>query len=496
MKKIKFLSILLTICLCIGALTPAAAAIESVPAVKSTAVYLVDEDSGHVYYEQYSDRKVYPASLTKIMTAMLAIEAVERGEVSLDDPVTALPGYDFDMEEDGSTSGILEGETMRLEELLYCTLMASANEACNIVAMYICGSVDAFVARMNERAQELGCTDTHFANTHGLPNEQHYTTAHDMSLIARQAMTYDTFVTICDTAEHTVPATNLSTARALTNTNGLISGESIYKGYLYEPAVGIKTGHTNAAGYCLISSAEKDGIRLLCVVMGGVMTEAVNGNNDYSNFSDTIALYNWVFGNYSRQEIVSADTPVYEIPVKLGSDADSVALRAQTAVSAVLPNDADLTKIEKKITIYGEDGSCEAPISEGQVLGEMTILLDGVEYGTTYLAANRSVDLSYFQSMGAAVRRTLDNTWVRVILAVIVLIFVGYAVLAIRYRILYRRRQKEKQEARLQRQRMQEQAERERMMAEARRRSYRSEHPDSAPPPSDVTRDYFEEFFK
>ena len=119
MKKIKFLSILLTICLCIGALTPAAAAIESVPAVKSTAVYLVDEDSGHVYYEQYSDRKVYPASLTKIMTAMLAIEAVERGEVSLDDPVTALPGYDFDMEEDGSTSGILEGETMRLEELLY-----------------------------------------------------------------------------------------------------------------------------------------------------------------------------------------------------------------------------------------------------------------------------------------------------------------------------------------------------------------------------------------
>ena len=182
--------------------------------------------------------------------------------------------------------------------------------------------------------------------------------------------------------------------------------------------------------------------------------------------------------------------------MKLGSDADIVALRAQTAVSAVLPNDADLTKIEKKITIYGEDGSCEAPISEGQVLGEMTILLDGVEYGTTYLAANRSVDLIYFQSMGAAVRRTLDNTWVRVILAVIVLIFVGYAVLVIRYRILYRRRQKEKQEARLQRQRMQEQAERERMMAEARRRSYRSEHPDSAPPPSDVTRDYFEEFFK
>ena len=496
MKKTNLLSWVCLLCVLISVLMPTVSAAEA-PAGKSTAIYLADADSGYVYYERNANNKVYPASLTKIMTAMLAVEAIEQGEVSLDDMVTAQVGFDFDMEADGSTSGIVLGETMTLKDLLYCTLMASANEACNIVGMYISGDVASFVELMNRRAGELGCKNTHFANTHGLPNENHYTTAYDMFLITRQAMEYDLFATICDTAEYTVQPTNKSDVRALLNTNGLINPNSeMYKGYYYEPAMGVKTGHTNAAGYCLISAAEKDGIRMYCVVMGGVMTEDANGVIDHSSFSDTIALYDWVFENYTRIDLVKAEELITEVPVTLGSDADSIPLRAQTPISAVIANDADLSQLKKTLTIYGEEGSCQAPIDEGQVLGEMTVSLNGVEYGSTYLVANRSVDLSYLQSMGAAIRNTLKNTWVRLGLFLVLAVVIGYAVLVIRYRITYRKRQKELQQARLQRQQMQEQAQRERMFADAKRQSYRSRSGEQTPPPSDVTRDYFEEFFR
>jgi len=352
------------------------------------------------------------------------------------------------------------------------------------------------VDRMNQRAAELGCTGTHFANTHGLPDENHYTTALDMARIAAKAMEYEDFVTISDTARYTVQATNRSKVRDLTNTNGLISVDSVYKGFYYEPAIGIKTGHTNAAGYCLVSAAQKNNINLLCVVMGGVLTENPNGFRDFSNFTDSIHLYDWVFNNYTRQDVIAANELITEIPVRLGSDADSVALRAQTAIPAVLPNDADLSKLEKTVTIYDEQGGCQAPINEGEVLGNISVSLDGVTYGTANLVANRSVDLSYLQSMGATIKSTLQNTWVRIAVAVVLGIALLYVLLVVRYRMVYRRRQRELQEAKLQRQQMREQAQRDRMFAQARREEYRAQHPGEPPRKSDVTRDYFEDFFR
>lgn len=495
MKKSRILSIALLLVLCVSLLAPCAAA-EDVPPVKSAAVYLADRETGYVYFSQNAETKVYPASLTKIMTAMVVIEAVQNGEVTMDDMVTAQPGYNFDQDDAGSTASIVEGETMSLRDLLYCTLVVSANEACNILAIHVCGTTTAFVDRMNQRAAELGCTGTHFANTHGLPNENHYTTAMDMYRIASKAMEYEDFVTICDTARYTVQATNRSKVRDLTNTNGLISADSVYKGFFYEPAIGIKTGYTSAAGYCLVSAAQKDGINLLCVVMGGVQTDNANGSTDYSNYSDSIHLYNWVFDNFTRQEVIGAGELITEIPVRLGSDADSVALRAETAVPAVLPNELDLNELERTVTIYDETGGCQAPINEGQVLGRITVSLDGTTYGSANLVANRSVNLSYLQSMGATIKETLKNTWVRVAVGVILGVVLLYAVLVVRYRMVYRRRQRELQEARLLRQQQREQAQRDRMFAQARRQEYRAQHPGEPPRKSDVTRDYFEDFFR
>lgn len=290
MKKYRILPLLLIVCLLLTAAFPAAAAkntadnsadtpqstanvsSDGVPqstvqaqegsyvfgsdAVKSAldeklqanCVLLADEDSGQYYYTRNIDAKAYPASLTKIMTLLLAVEAVERGDVNLSDTVTAYDDCNADMVEGASNADIKVGETMTFEDFLYCAMISSANEACNVVAEYVCGSISAFVQRMNERAQALGCTGTHFVNPHGLPNDDHYTTAHDLYRITKEALSHELFATICNTVKHTVPATNLSDERTLSNTNGLINPESpMYRGYYYEYAKGVKTGHTDAA---------------------------------------------------------------------------------------------------------------------------------------------------------------------------------------------------------------------------------------------------------
>lgn len=275
MKKYRILPLLLIVCLLLTAAFPAAAAkntadnsadtpqstanvsSDGVPqstvqaqegsyvfgsdAVKSAldeklqanCVLLADEDSGQYYYTRNIDAKAYPASLTKIMTLLLAVEAVERGDVNLSDTVTAYDDCNADMVEGASNADIKVGETMTFEDFLYCAMISSANEACNVVAEYVCGSISAFVQRMNERAQALGCTGTHFANPHGLPNDDHYTTAHDLYRITKEALSHELFATICNTVKHTVPATNLSDERTLSNTNGLINPESpMYRGWL------------------------------------------------------------------------------------------------------------------------------------------------------------------------------------------------------------------------------------------------------------------------
>ena len=230
--------------------------------------------------------------------------------------------------------------------------------------------------------------------------------------------------------------------------------------------------------------------------MGGVLEENANGFRDFSNFTDSIHLYDWVFNNYTRQDVIAANELITEIPVRLGSDADSVALRAQSAIPAVLPNDADLTMLEKTVTIYDEQGGCQAPVNEGDILGSISVSLDGVVYGTANLVANRSVDLSYLQSMGATIKETFKIGWVRVTVGVLLGILLLYIVLVVRYRIVYRQRQRELQEAKLQRQQMRDQAQRDRMFAQARREEYRAQHPGEPPRKSDVTRDYFEDFFR
>ena len=433
MKKIKIFPLLISICLLLSVFAPAVSALDEPPLHSAKAVVLADMDSGRVLYELNKDEQRAPASLTKIMTVMLAVEALERGEVSLDEMVTAQSDCLDGLNTDSSTSNIQPGEIISYQDLLYCAMVHSANEACNILAHRVAGSVPEFVDLMNRRAAELGCTNTHFADPNGLSNENHYTTAYELYLITREALTHPLFAEICNTRGYDMAATNLSQARSFANSNALITADSEYgSSYVYPAAAGVKTGFTQKAGYCLISTAEKDGIKLLAVVMGcdGWLNAGID---EYENFSDSIKLYNWAFDNFSYRQAVSSLSTVTRVEVEHAVESDSFAsLKPQEDMTLLLPKDLNLGSIELTPTVYTE--KLVAPIAAGTVLGYADILIDGVSYGKVNLVNAMEVELSRKEFVTQQVHQTFSSPWIIVLIVVLGLLAILYLTLVLRYR--------------------------------------------------------------
>ncbi len=507
MKKFKFLPIFLVICIfCSLMLAPGALALEP-PAVTSGSAMVVDRSTGEVLYELNADAKIYPASTTKIMTILLAVEAIEEGRASIADEVTASANITFDLVADGSTAGIMVGETMTLESLLYAAMLSSANEACNIIAEHIGGSISQFVEMMNQRALQLGCTGTNFTNTHGLPDDNHYSTARDFAKIGLEAANHDLLMQLCSTPSYTIPATNLSGERELHNSNALLSADGIYgPNYIYQYANGIKTGHTTAAGYCLVSTAEKDGIQLLAAVFGGSQTWTDVGA-EYSNFQDSINMYEWVFSNFSYREVLRSADSLTSIPVEMGSNADSVSVRPESSITVLLPNDSDFSefRLELKYDHEEKGESLVAPISAGQVLGTVTLTKDGVTYGTVNLVAASGIDLSRADYIKTEINDTISGKTFKTVVWVLVLLLVAYLALVIVYRIRRIRHKRALRRAKLerlrrQREQAQQQAQNNPSVPGAPSVDYYTEaaKPDEKPlsPQEKTDRDYFEEFFK
>lgn len=446
-KRARVLSFALALFI-IAALAPSGARAVDDPETSSVSVLVMDLDADRVLYSRNDSERRAVASLTKIMTVLLACEAYDNGTAALSDIVTVGSDVYFDITDDGSTLNLKPGEELTFEQLLYCAMIASANESCNVLAEYLAESVPAFVERMNARARELGCTDTNFTNTHGMPSEGQYTTAHDLAIISRAALKLSLFKRLCSTTSYTVPATNMSEARALTNSNGLINPQSYY---YYEYASGIKTGYTDAAGYCLVSTAVNDGRQLLCVVLGGESFIAEDGRTLTTNYTDTRTLLNWAFGNFSYQEILSTLRLVTELPVELGLGTSTVILRPETSIKALLPNDADLTKVVVTPT-YFREGPLTAPVEQGTVLGEISVSFDGVDYGKVNLIANTTVELDRTAYMLREIRDTLSNKYVRLGITLILVLIILYAAFIVYYNI--RRQAKRRAAAELARERI------------------------------------------
>lgn len=431
MKKIRFLCLLLLVSL----LLPSAALALDDPEPQCTAALLVDATYGEVLYEMNAHEKRYPASITKIMTTLLVLEAVDRGELALDDVITAPQGIHNGLSSDSSTQNIKSGEQMTLLDLLYCALVASANESCNVLACAVSGDTESFVALMNQRAAELGMTGTHFVNTHGLHDDNHYTTAWDIWLMASEAMTHETFREIVSTKEYFVPATNMSDQRHFYNTNGLLTS-SYYSGYVYSPTIGIKTGTTGQAGYCLVSAAEQDGRTLYCVVLGAELVKQPDQSYKRMNFVESSRLLKWGFDNFSYRTILESSDPVAQVEVTL-SDTEHVLVRVEGSLSALLPNDVTAEDFKQTITLNAE--SVEAPVAEGQVLGTISLTYNGEDYGSLDLVALNDVERSDLLFYIDRAEKFLAQTWVKVALAAFVILVI-VLIVAIHTRLKRRRR--------------------------------------------------------
>ena len=402
MKIFKIFPVLLVLCLLFALFAPCAMALD-VPQLTAQAVLLADLDSGAVLYERNADAQRSPASITKIMTLMLTLEAVERGEIRLDDPVTAGADCRRGMRDDSSTTGIVAGETLRLEDLLYCAAVASGNDACNVLAAYVAGDIPSFVALMNRRAEGLGCTQTHFVDPHGLSYDN-LTSARDLYRITLEAMRLPAFMEFCDCPAVTVPATNVFPPRELKSSNALISDQGIYGDrYLYEGAHGVKTGYTRAAGYCLISTAERNGLRVLAVVLGCDGPYLSDTDTRYS-FVDTAKLYDWAFESFRPRELCTRGQTLSRCQALSAWGDPWFSLEAGSALSLLLPEGA-----QPELRLELEDASLQAPIVAGELLGQAVFLMEGRELGRVPLVANRSVDESLWAYVARTVKETIET---------------------------------------------------------------------------------------
>lgn len=456
MKKKFFLPLLLLIALLVSMAAPAAYAAPA-PELNGKNIVLADLNTGRIIYSKDKDAVVAPASLTKIMTVMLAAESIDRGEHSLDEMVTAGADCRTGLDEESSSAEIQPGEQMTLRDLLYCSMIQSASDACNVIASLIGGSINGFVDKMNERAAELGCEVTHFEDPNGLSNNNQ-TTAYEMFLITQEAISHDYFMVVCNIADVTIPATNMHEEREYHNSNSLISPQSVYGGnrYLYTGAAGVKTGYTRAAGYCLISTAEREGLHFLAVVMGcdGWLNAHIE---DYLNFEDTIKLYDWGFSDFSYRNVVDTQTPVYELDVELAENDAKAVLYPTERIRLLLPRDTSDEDIQLDYTIYNTE--LRAPVKAGEVLGEAVVSVNGEVYGTVSLVTREAVDLARSQYMKQQLATFFTNRWVIGITVVVLLTAALYITLRIRYRKAREQYMEERRQAEIRRRKRQKELE-------------------------------------
>lgn len=423
---------------------PAEASAKKKPSISADSGIVMDVQSGTILYEKNIDKKEYPASITKVMTAMLALE-----NSSLDETVTYSQNA-LNLESGASNIGIVVGEKLTMEESLYAILLMSANEACNGVAEHIAGSIENYVKMMNDRAKELGCTGTHFANTNGLWQKDHYTTAHDMALIAREAFKNPEFAKITGTKRYNIPKTNKSKiGHACHNHHGmLLAGD--YPQYVYEYCVGGKTGYTNKCRYTLVTYAKKNGMTLVSVIMKAPNPPWTEPNE----YTDTTKLLNYCFENYNRYSI--QDSATKEINSQYLFTRFSPFYKASTSSLAIdedagvlLPKGVTLDKAEKKIEFYdspvqGTDGRKVIGkinyIYQNQVVGGSNIYYQSK--GTATL--NDSIDMSEWFDDAVEEANKEPFPWQKFFVIVILVIVVAVAA----FYIIQRMRSEREQRAR------------------------------------------------
>lgn len=389
----RFLHLILACILCVSMLIPAAAFAEAAPEVSTPYICLMDADSGAVLYEKAAREKAYPASTTKIMTCILAIEMCS----DLNEVVNV--GSNFDVR--GSLMNFVRGEELRVIDLIYGTMMVSGNDAASALAIHIGGTEAEFANLMNQKAAEIGMKNTHFVKSNGLHKDDHYSTAYDMALLGRYAMQNEKFREVVGAEYFDVPASQWdSDGYHLENSNRLIhTMETDEVSYKYAYATGIKTGDTDQAGRCLVASAEKNGVELILVLFGDPQGSA----GKFMRFENAPKFFEWGFANYASVSLseLGLETSI-SVPVSNASfEGSEGGLTANVSLpSNVLAgtkdyiNDivANKANISYTYALNGNVSAVTAPISAGDNLGTVTYTYNGAALLTGDLIAANSVD--------------------------------------------------------------------------------------------------------
>lgn len=376
MKKlfIRILSIIITVSLVLVSTALPVFAKGMPVEIKSEAAILIDVNTGRVLAAQQEHKRVYPASVTKIMSLLLVAEAIDAGRIQFDTEVTA--SHDA-CAKGGSQIWLKEGEVMTVDELLRASFIASANDACAALSELVAGSETAFVQMMNDRAAELSMKDTYFENCTGLDDdtEKHLTSAYDIAIMSRELLKHK-WVTRYSTVWMD---TLRDGATELTNTNKLVR--------FYEGTTGLKTGTTSKAGSCLSASAERNGTHLLAVVMGAPTSDV--------RFADAKALLNWGFANYTAVRL--AVDPSLVVPVNVRHSTVKSVMPEICGEKKALVEQKYKDGIEQKITLPVD---VEAPVSKKQVLGKVEFFANNELIGTVNLVSPiEIVEISFFDAV-------------------------------------------------------------------------------------------------
>ena len=425
MKKIIF--ILMFAVVFSGVLLTPAFSASSPPDLVSEAAILIDATTGVVLYEKNIDMLFEPASTTKIMTCLLTLENFPLSRIITVDAVSPFTG--------GSRIYIAEGEELTVEQLLYATMLYSANDTSAALAIAISGSVEEFAVLMNEKASQLGAKNPSYKNPHGLHEAGHLASAYDLAMVAREAMKNPIFRQIVSTKQYTIPETNKQEERAYIYTTNLLLYDAEtkvpVKGVMtpakYEGAIGIKTGYTPQAGASLVAAALRDGTELISVVLK---------TTEVDRFGDTIALFDYGFENYYTYKAVDSSLQIDDAKVRNGSvNRVSVAMAGDSYIT--LPKEASVSLVATKIVM---DEKIIAPISEGQQLGIVEVYEGDKIIDEIAILATSSVPEGRFLSRFGIEDKTSSviMTCALILLVILVLVCLTYGFLVVRYALIRR----------------------------------------------------------
>lgn len=335
---------------------------------------LIEANTGKILYEKNSNDVRFPASTTKIMTAILTVE-----NCNLDDVATVSHNAVYSIPYDYTHASLKEGEELTIEQLLYALMIPSANDAAIVLAEHISGSVEEFAKLMNKRAEELGCKNTHFVNPNGIHSKDHTSTSYDLALMGKFAMQNSIIRKIVSTTQFTLPATNKYSKadRTFNNSNDLLS---TYSRYYYEGTTGVKTGYTGEAGNCIIASAKKNDFEVILVVLGGEST-----NTGLSQrYLDCKTLFDYAFNNYSLKTLNEKNAVLKQITVRGATEeTQNLNVLIKDKIAIFSENSADLSSLEPEITL---DENLMAPISANSAIGKITYNYDGQTYSSDLIA--------------------------------------------------------------------------------------------------------------